>query len=129
MAQHGKGGKAKISTNTIADINTWSLDADRDAKEITAFGDSGLPWRSWVGGLVGADGKLEGNLNMGDTNGQVALWTSLTSDTPVSLDLYLDSSHKFSVSILVTKFSPKAPIGDLETVSFDFKVTGAVAYS
>jgi predicted secreted protein len=129
MALHGKGGKVKNGANTVLDITSWSLDVDRDKKEITSFADSNLPWRDYVGGLVGASGKLEGNLNMGDTTGQLALWQSLTSDTPLSMSFYTDATHNFAGSILITKFSPKAPIDDLETVGYDFTVTAAVTYT
>lgn len=125
----GKAGSIKLSTNTVMDIDTWSLDVSREVKESTSFADGAVPWKSYVAGLNGASGKLSGNLNMGDTNGQLALWTSLTSDTALTADLYLDDTHFFAVSILVTKFSPKAPVGDIETVEYDFTVTGAPSYT
>ncbi len=131
MAAHGKAGKVKVGTNTVADIDTWSLDIDRDTKESTAFGDSALPYRSFVAGLAGASGKLEGRLNMADTNGQLALWQSLTSDTALTLHLQTDSTtpHEFQVSAFITKMSPKVGVDALETVGFDFKVTGAPTFS
>lgn len=128
-ALHGKKGKVGIGANTVGRLNGWSMDVDRDTKEVTEFTDSDLPFRSFIAGLVGASGKFDGFLDMTDTNGQFALWQSLTSDTPITAKLYLDDTHFFSVDFFITKFSPSVPIDDTETVSFDFQVTGAVAYS
>lgn len=130
MATHGKVGKVKVGSDLIADIDNWSLDNDRDEKESTAFGDANLPFRSWVMGLIGSSGSLSGRLNMEDTNGQLALWNSLTSDTPLTLHLQTEATpHEFAVSAFIKKMSAATKVDDLETVSFDFRVTGAPAYS
>ena len=128
-ALHGKGGNVKISTNTVAEIDEWQLDVDRSTHDTTKFGLAGLPWKTFAAGLVGVTGKFQGRLDMTDTNGQLALWNSLTSDTPLSISLYLDATHNFAFSAIVEKFGGKAPIKDMETVSWDLKITGAATYT
>jgi len=128
-ALHGKGGNVKVSTNTVAEIDEWSLDVNRETHETTKFGAASLPWKTFAAGLVGASAKFSGRLDMTDTNGQLALWSSLTSDTPLSISLYLDATHNFAFSAIVEKFGAKAPIGDMETVDWQIKITGAVTYS
>lgn len=131
VALHGKIGKVKNGSNLIAGIKEWGIDCDRDEKDVTAFGDSGLPWRVFAMGLIGATGKLSGSLDMGDTNGQFALWQSFTSDTPLTLNLQTDSAtpHQFAVSAFITKMGMGVKLDDVEDVSFDFRVTGAPVYS
>lgn len=129
MAIHGKDGNVQVGANTVADITSWSLDVSRDTHDVTAFDSASVPWREFIAGLVGATGTLEGNLDMTDTNGQLALWNSLTSDTPLTLNLFLDATHKFAASAYITGFGPQVPVGDVETVSFDFQITGAVTYT
>lgn len=130
MALHGKAGKVKVGSDVIADIDNWSLDNDRDEKESTAFGDASLPYRSYVMGLIGSSGSFSGRLNMGDTNGQLAIWNSLTSDTPLTLHLQTETTpHEFAVSAFIKKFNAATKVDDLETLSCDFRVTGAPAYS
>jgi hypothetical protein len=129
MAEHGKGGTVKISTTPVLDITEWSMDGNADTKETTSFGGSGLPARTYVRGLFGSSGKITGNLNMGDTTGQLAIWNSLTSDTPLAGSFYVDSTHSFAGNFFVTKFSPKVNVDDLESVEFDFTFTGAVTFS
>lgn len=128
-ALHGKGGNVKVGANTVAEIDEWSLDVDRDTSETTKFGAGSLPWKTFAGGLAGAAAKFSGRLDMTDTLGQLALWSSITSDTPVTLSLYLDATHNFGFSAIVDKFSAKAPIKDMETVDWSLKVTGAVTYT
>lgn len=128
-ALHGKGGKVLIGANTVSEIDEWSLDIDRKMHDVTSFGDAALPWESFIAGLTGAKAKFQGRLDMTDTNGQVALFNSLTSDTALTLTLNLSSSHNFGFSAFVEKFSGKAPIKDVETVSWDLQVTGAVTYT
>lgn len=125
----GHKGAVKIAAANVLDINSWSLDRDRNILETTSMGDASIPWRTYIPGLSGATGKLDGNLNMTDTTGQLALFNSMSNDAPVNVDLYLDSIHKFSVAILVGKWSGKVPIDGTETVSFDFTVTGPATYA
>jgi hypothetical protein len=77
-------------------------------------------------GLVGSTCKFSGNLDMTDTNGQVALYNSFTSDSPLSGKLYLDATHYFTITFFVEKFGAKASVGDIETVDWDVCITGAL---
>lgn len=128
-ALHGKGGLVKVASATVAEIDDWSLDVDRDTHDTTKFAAGTLPWKTFAAGLVGASAKFNGRLDMTDTNGQLALWNSMTSDTPLSLSLYLDATHNFAFSAIVEKFGAKAPIKEMETVDWTVKITGAVTYT
>ncbi len=127
-ALHGKAGNVKIGANTVAEIDSWELDVDRATFDTTKF-NLGNNWKTFLPGLVGAVGKLSGRLDMTDTNGQVAMFNSFTSDTPLSLTLYLDATHNFAVSAFITKLAAKTPVSALETGDWDFQVTGAATYS
>ena len=48
MAVAGKAGKMALTTNTVADIQNWTLDAGFDMLEDTALLDT---WKSFVSGL------------------------------------------------------------------------------
>jgi len=128
-ALHGKGGAVKLVAATVAEIDEWQLDVDRATHDITKFALAGLPWKAFAAGLVGGVVKFQGRLDMTDTNGQLALWNSLTNDTALVMALFLDVTHNFGFSAFVEKFGGKAPVKDMETVSWDMRVTGAVAYT
>jgi predicted secreted protein len=129
----GNQGNAKIGTNLIHEITKWSLDISRATKETTSFTDDTTPlqWQTFIAGLRGASGKLEGNLAEGDTNGQDALWSAFLTDTPITLNLVTDKSatpsvKEFTVSALITKFSTAGDVNNITTAGYEFVVTGAV---
>lgn len=126
---HGKGASVLVAAATVAEMDEWSLDIDRKSHDITKFGLAGLPWQIFAVGLVGAKVKFQGRLDMTDTNGQLVLFNSLTSDTALALTLNLSATHNFGFNAFVEKFAGKAPIKDMETVSWDLVVTGAVTYT
>jgi predicted secreted protein len=126
---HGKAGNVKNGANAIAEIDNWTLDVSRDTHETTKFAAGSLPWKTFVAGLTGASAKFSGRLDMTDTNGQLALWNSLVTDTALTMSLYLDATKYFAISAIVEKFSGKVPIGDVETVDWEVKITGAVTYT
>jgi hypothetical protein len=129
-ALHGKNAKVVVASATVAEIKEWSLDSGRDKAERTSFGDSGLPSKSYIMGLVDSTAKFSGNLDMTDTNGQVALYNSMTSDATLTIKLYLDATHYFTITSFVEKFGAKVSISDIETVDWDIVITSAVpAYS
>lgn len=128
-ALHGKGASVLVASATVAEIDEWNLDIDRSSHDITKFALAGLPWKAFAMGLVGAKVKFQGRLDMTDTNGQVVLFNSLTSDTALVMTFNLSATHNFGFSAFVEKFSGKAPIKDMETVSWDMVVSGAVTYT
>lgn len=128
-ALHGKGGNVLVAAATVAEIDEWSLDTDRTSHETTKFALGGLPWKTFAVGLVGAKVKFQGRLDMTDTNGQVVLYNSLTTDAAIAMVFNLSATHNFAFNAFVEKFSAKAPIKDMETVSWDMVVTGAVTYT
>jgi len=132
----GSKGNAKIGTALIHEITKWSLDMQRPTKETTAFTDDADPllWQTFIAGIRGASGKLEGNLAEGDTTGQDALWDAFLADDPITLNLVTDkdatpSAKEFTVSALITKFSASGDVNNLNTASYEFTVTGAVSRS
>lgn len=129
-ATHGKGGIVKLGTaDTVLSIKNWKLDRERDEHDTTSFASAGLPNRTFIMGLVGASGSFEGDLDMADTTGHVALINSLTSDTALTFKLYINATQFWSFSGFITGVSGEVPIDDLETVSYDFRVTGAVTFT
>jgi len=128
-ALHGKGGNVLVVAATVAEIDEWQLDIDRTSHDITKFALGSLPWKAFMVGLVGAKVKFQGRLDMTDTNGQVVLFNSLTTDAAIAMVLNLSATHNFAFNAFVEKFGAKSPLKDPETVSWDMVVTGAVTYT
>lgn len=128
-ATHGKKGQVMVGANVVASIKKWKFDSDRDVHDTTSFGDVTLPERTFLPGLVGRTGSCEGDWDNSDTNGQVAMINSMTSDTPLALKLYTSDTHYWAVSAFITKSSGEVPIDDLESISFDFQITGGATFT
>ena len=123
----GKGGSAKISANTIAEVASWSLDISADMLDSTALGDD---WREYVAGLNGATGSIEVKWDVpNDTNGQTALQNAILNSTTIALNLYVNSTNYYAGTVYISNLSVEDPVEDLVTATFDAQFTGAVTYN
>lgn len=123
----GYGGSVKVGTNTVAELGEWSLDINADTQDTTSLGSTG--WRSYVVTLKNWSGSASGRWDMTDTNGQKALQDALLGGTTVTLNLYIDSTKRYSGTAVITKVSVSTSADGVAEVSFDFQGTGALTYS
>jgi len=124
----GKGGLVKVgTTNTVAEVTSWTNDIAIDMLDSTSLGDD---WREYVAGLAGATGSVECNWDVvTDTNGQAAFQTAALAGTTVTLDLYVNATNYYSGTAYISNVSISDPVDDLVTCTFDFQYTGAVTYN
>lgn len=122
----GTGGAFKVSTNTVAEIDKWSLDIGAELLEVQAFGDS---WKEKIAGLKEWSCSGEGRWDMTDTAGQKALQDALLGGTTVAVRLYVDSDTYYSGNAFVKQISPGAELGGTVDVSFQLEGTGALTYT
>lgn len=78
---HGKDGTVKVSSNTVAEIRSWSVNQTVDTVDDTVMGDT---WKTHLVGIPEWDGEMECFWDETDTNGQ----ESLTIGASVTLNLY-----------------------------------------
>lgn len=123
----GYAGKVVISAATVAELSNWKMDLSADMADVTAFSTTG--WKSNIPGLKEWSGSAEGNFDMSDTNGQLALQNALLNGTSVALKLYVDATHYYSGTAYVKKIAPEAAVDDVVKVSFDFQGSGALTYA
>lgn len=122
----GKGGSVKHGTNTIAELDEWTLNITTDTEESTAFGDQ---WHEFEPTLRGWTGSASGRLDITDTNGQVAIQTvQLGSVAAVPVRFYVDGTHYYSGNAIVNSTITDTEAG-LITLSYDFQGTGALNYT
>lgn len=127
----GKAGKVTQATNFVAEIKAWKINLKSDTKETTPFAtDSSTVWKTYLSTLKGWDGSIDAvGIDMTDTNGQLALF-NLIGGASVALKFYLDATHYFSGSAIITGVSPSADVNDLvQGGSFSFQGTGALTYA
>lgn len=125
-ANAGKKCKVVISAATVALIGDFALDINAALSSKEAFGDD---WKSNLVGLRDWSGSFSGRLDLGDTNGQVALQNAILNDTLVTLKLYNDATHYYSGSAYLSKMNIKAAVAGNVDVSFNFTGDGALSWT
>jgi predicted secreted protein len=126
-AAAGKAGLVKIGTDTVANINNWSLDISSDTLDVTEFGDS---YKNYIAGLKDWKATIEGYWDVAaDTNGQTALQTAFLAGNSVTLKLYVNNTNYYSGTAFITSMSPEAAVDDVVNVSFEFQGSGALSYN
>lgn len=123
---HGKDGTVKIGANTVAEINSFSIDETADTAEKTAMGDSS---KSFLVGVTTATGTITCYWDETDTSGQGAM----TSGASVTLNLYpegADSGDTYaSLTALITSVGVSVDMGSVVERSFGWQATGGVTWS
>ena len=127
MATHsGHEGLVKVSTNTIAEIVSYSYEETADVFEDTELSDGA---KSFVVGQTGWSGSAECHFDESDTSGQGAL----DIGSSVTLALYPEGDTSGDTyrtgTALVTNRSVSGGGGDTVKISFSFQGTGALTES
>lgn len=121
----GKSGAVKLSTNTIAELDQWTLDTGPNLVGSAAFGDD---WEENTATLRKWSGTAKGRFDVTDTNGHAALVTAITGGSTVSLRLYEDGSKYWSGTAYVNgQFG--ATVSGLVEVTYNFTGTGTLSYT
>lgn len=127
----GKGGEAKISTNTIAEVQTWSIDIGTNVIDTTAMLAGGTVWKTFIAGVSEWTVSLEMSWDVvTDTNGQGALNTASLAGTTISdLTLYPNASNYYVGDAIITSASINDDVQDKVSYTVELQGTGALAYN
>lgn len=126
MAQRALGTTIQIGANIIAELTSIAgLDISQETIDSTNLSSTG-GYREFIAGFKdGGEVSLSGNFNGADTNGQMALYTALTSSTVDSYTITYPGGGSWTFSAVVTGFSTGAELEDLVTFEATLKVSGA----
>lgn len=126
MAQRSLGTTIQIGANVIAELTSIAgLDISQETIDTTNLSSAG-GYREFIAGFKdGGEVSLSGNFNGADTNGQMALYTALTSSTVDSYTINYPAGGSWTFSGVVTGFSTGAELEDLVTFEATIKVSGA----
>ena len=127
----GYGGKVAVGTSDVAQVRNWNADIQREEVDTTHMHDGAGGWRSFISGLGAGTGTMDVNWDMTDTNGQKALQNAVLNppSTPPVVKLYVDGTHYYSGSVIVTNVSPSVGVDGLAEASINFRFTGAVSFA
>ena len=124
-AAAGKAGKVMISSDTMAEVKSWSLDASADMLDDTALGDS---WKSNIVGLKEWSASIEVSWDMSDT-AQLAVQNAYLNGNTVAVKLYTNATNYYSGTANVSSLSVEDPVDDLVTATLEVQGSGVLSYN
>lgn len=129
MAIAGKSGKLAIGTTnptTVVGIKNWSIDLSLDTLETTALGDD---WKKYIAGLKEWTASADGDFNIHtDTAGQAALQDAYLNGTEVDAMFYVDDTHYYGGSAIISSLSIEDPVDDVVSVTIEFTGNGSISF-
>lgn len=121
----GNAGSFRLSTNTVAEIDTWTLDVSTGLQETQSFGNT---WKERTATIREWSGTAAGRFDNTDTNGHVALNTAFLGGTTVSARFYINGTNYYSGTAFV-QASVSAAENGLVTVSYTITGSGSLSYT
>jgi len=127
----GKGGEARISANTIAEVQTWSVDIGTNVIDTTAMLAGGVQWKTFIAGVSEWTVSMEMSWDaVTDTNGQGALnAASLLGTTISDLTLYPNAANTYTGNAIITSANINNDVQDRVSYTVELQGTGALAYA
>lgn len=113
-------------TNIVVGVTSWQADISGEALETTNQQDTPTRARTYIPGLVGAEFSADLIFDGTDTNGQRALLNAILNGTMPTVNLYPDPDEYFTGDVVITGYSPTAPIDDKATLSVKGTFSGPV---
>ena len=115
----------------IAAVRSWSMTVEKDVLETTA---QGATYKANIGGLVSGSGTMEVMYDApasGDKLDLIKDVNTTTDEGNAFVELYLDETggKKITGSIVITSTDYGATVGELEMVTINFTMTGAITTS
>jgi hypothetical protein len=115
----------------IAAVRSWSMTVEKDVLETTA---QGATYKANIGGLISGTGNMEVMYDAPGSGDKLDLIRDVnvaTDEGNASVELYLDETggKKITGSIVITSTDYGATVGELEVVTINFTMNGAITTS
>lgn len=115
----------------IAAVRSWSMTVEKDVLETTT---QGATYKGNIGGLIAGTGSMEVMYDAPGSGDKLDLIRDVnvaTDEGNASVELYLDETggKKITGSIVITSTDYGATVGELEVVTINFTMNGAITTS
>jgi hypothetical protein len=115
----------------IAAVRSWSMTVEKDVLETTT---QGATYKANIGGLISGTGTMEVMYDAPGSGDKLDLIRDVnvaTDEGNASVELYLDETggKKITGSIVITSTDYGATVGELEVVTVNFTMNGAITTS
>lgn len=123
----GKDGSVTIAGAAVALIDSWTINAEINTPEITAYGDSA---RAFGSALRGWNVTFSGTLDRSDTD-QADLFDQFEDGTlaDIALRMQTTTNNYWSGNVRLTSHSINSQVGDKVSITFSGVGNGALAYT
>jgi predicted secreted protein len=124
MPQAAMGTKILVGANSVADLTSiGGLELSADTLETTTLDSGG--WRTFMQGLKDAgEVSLSGYFNVGDSNGQMALYNAFNSGAQTPFTILFPFGASWAFNGIVTGISTGAELEDSVSFEATIKVSG-----
>lgn len=126
---NGREASIRKSSVTVAYLQEWTLDIALNAEETTEFADD---WKNFVGGMVEWSGSVSGNFDPSNTQQKAihdALLTAAPTGALTDLRFYMDGTHYWSGSVIITGVAVNITVSGLVKITINFQGNGVLAYN
>jgi hypothetical protein len=115
----------------IAAVRSWSMTVEKDVLETTA---QGATYKANIGGLVSGTGSMEVMYDAPGSGDKLDLLREAnlpTDEGNANVELYLDETggKKITGAVVITSADYGATVGELEVVTINFTMNGAITTS
>lgn len=115
----------------VAAVRSWSMTVEKDVLETTT---QGATYKANVGGLIAGSGTMEVLYDAPSAGDKLDLIRDVnvaTDEGNAFVELYLDETggKKITGSIVITSTDYGATVGELEMVTVNFTMNGAITTS
>jgi len=115
----------------VAAVRSWSMTVEKNVLETTS---QGATYKANIGGLVAGSGTMEVMYDApsaGDKLDLIRDANTATDEGNAFVELYLDETggKKITGSIVITSTDYGATVGELEMVTINFTMNGAITTS
>jgi Phage tail tube protein len=126
-ATAGYKGNLKIGANSVALVTDHDLQVQSEMYDITAM--NSTAFKNYIPGLVDATVKVSCIFDFTDVNGQLALWNALLNGTLLTMTVYPDTTHAFSITAYVKQIDVKTTVNKEDSASIDLQPTGSISFA
>lgn len=125
----GKASRLSVATTlggsyTVpAGLKNISFEINGAALDDSEFG---VNWEQKIQGLKSFKITASGSFRVSDTNGQIAIRSSLISDTDLFAKVLPDGTNGFKGQVIVTKFATDPAVDGIVPVSIEMEGSGAL---
>ena len=114
----------------VVNINAWTMDIDTNLHEVTAWTTGVDQWRAYTPGLNGAAGTVSGFFDEAST-GQDDMRANVLVPAISTARFEIDKTGgaKYTGNIYLERQSVDVDIDTESGISFDFRFSGAVAFT